>query len=136
VFSKFVTRRPVVARVLLIGIVLAVGVAALALAVRQLLNAPLPRVEVSASYPGATAQEVADEVAEPIEREVNGVESMVSMYRECTNDGTYRLTIAFRRGTNLYEARTMVQNRVALVQRRLPPEVKETGVAVTIERKR
>jgi multidrug efflux pump subunit AcrB len=136
VFSSLLSGRSIFALVLLAVILLAVGSAFVALAVRQQLSAPLPTVEVTASYPGANAQVVADTVAAPIEREVAGVMDMVSMSHECTDDGNYRLTITFRRGTDLETAQVLVQNRVALAERMLPDSVKRDGVTVTTPRPR
>ncbi len=73
-----------------------------------------PTVEVSASYPGADAQVVADTVAAPIEQQVNGVEDMLYMSSQCTNDGTYTLTVTFKLGIDLNMAQVLVQNRVAM----------------------
>ena len=73
-----------------------------------------PTVEVSAVYPGANAQVVADTVAAPIEQQVNGVEDMLYMSSQCTNDGTYTLTVTFKLGIDLNMAQVLVQNRVAL----------------------
>ena len=67
---------------------------------------------MSASYPGANAQVVADTVAAPIEQQVNGVEDMMYMSSQCTNDGTYTLTVTFKLGTDLNIAQVLVQNRV------------------------
>jgi multidrug efflux pump len=132
VFSRgFITR--LILALLLIGIILAVGIAVLGLAVWRYLQAPLPTVEVWASYPGANAQLVADAVAVPIEREVDGVENMVAMSRQCTDDGGYRLTITFRRGTDVNLAQVLVQNRLALAQPRLPDAVQRAGLRVTTQ---
>jgi len=129
VFSRFFINRPIFASVLSIVVVLVmvlgVGVAVVTL-VWQRLQMPLPTVDVSASFPGANAQVVADTVAAPIEAQVVGVEGMVSMSRQCTDDGTYRLTIIFRRGTDLTLAQVLVQNRVALAQPILPAAVQES----------
>lgn len=88
-----------------------------------------PTVEVSCSYPGASASVVQETIASPIEQEVNGVEKMLYMSSQCTNDGTYRLTITFELGTNLDMAQVLVQNRVALALPKLPDVVKTTGVS-------
>jgi multidrug efflux pump len=132
VFPKFFTNRPVLASVLFIVIVLAVGVAVTcALVVRHYLSMPPTVIEVSTVYPGASARVVADKVGVPIEREVYGVEGMTSMTPHCTDDGAYRLTITFRRGTDPKLAQVLVQNRVALAERMLPEPVKQTGLSVT-----
>jgi multidrug efflux pump subunit AcrB len=91
---------------------------------------PLPAVTVEASYPGANAQVVADTVAAPVEQQVNGVEKMVQMTSRSANDGTYRLTVTFERGTDPNVAQVLVQNRVALAEPILPDVVKRDGMAV------
>src|SRR5207237_5879943 len=85
---------------------------------------------VSAIYPGANAQVVADTVAAPIEQQVNGVEGMLYMSSQCTNDGSYGLTVTFQNGVDLNMAQVLVQNRVALAQPILPDLVKRRGVTV------
>ena len=87
-------------------------------------------MEVSAVYPGANAQVVADTVAAPIEQQVNGVEGMMYMSSQCTNDGTYTLTVTFQNGVDLNMAQVLVQNRVSLAQPILPDLVKRRGVTV------
>src|SRR6201993_1139509 len=89
-----------------------------------------PTVEVSAVYPGANAEVVADTVAAPIEQQVNGVEGMLYMSSQCTNDGTYTLTITFQNGIDLNMAQVLVQTRVSLAQPILPDLVKRRGVTV------
>ena len=81
-------------------------------------------------YPGANAQVVADTVAAPIEQQVNGVEGMMYMSSQCTNDGTYTLTVTFKPGTDLNMAQVLVQNRVSLAEPILPDLVKRRGVTV------
>ncbi|HBH54294.1 MAG TPA: transporter [Planctomycetaceae bacterium] len=129
-FFRFFIDRPIFASVLSIVITVAGAVALFALPVTQYPDITPPTVEVSAVYPGANSQVVADTVAAPIEQQVNGVESMVYMSSQCTNDGTYRLTITFRPGTDLNLAQVMVQNRVSLAQPILPELVRRRGVTV------
>ncbi len=81
-----------------------------------------------ANYPGASAQVVADSVAAPIEQQVNGVERMLYMSSQCTNDGSYVLTVTFELGTDLNMAQVLVQNRVAMAMSQLPREVQVQGV--------
>src|SRR5207302_212301 len=71
-----------------------------------------------------------DTVAAPIEQQVNGVEGMMYMSSQCTNDGTYTLTITFKLGTDLNIAQVLVQNRVSLATPILPDLVKRRGIAV------
>ena len=111
-FSRFFIDRPIFASVLSIVITLGGGIALFTLPVAQYPEITPPTVEVSAVYPGANAQVVADTVAAPIEQQVNGVENMMYMSSQCTNDGTYTLTVTFKPGTDLNIAQVLVQNRV------------------------
>ncbi len=129
-FSKFFINRPIFASVLSIIVTLAGLVALWTLPVAQYPEIAPPTVEVSASYPGANAQVVADTVAAPIEQQVNGVEGMMYMSSQCTNDGTYNLTVTFQHGIDLNIANVLVQNRVDLAQPILPDLVKRNGVTV------
>src|ERR1700680_4940779 len=129
-FSRFFIDRPIFASVLSIVITLAGGIALRTLPVTQYPEITPPTVEVSAVYPGANAQVVADTVAAPIEQSVNGVEDMLYMSSQCTNDGTYTLTVTFQNGVDLNMAQVLVQNRVSLAQPILPDLVKRRGVTV------
>src|SRR5579864_9215796 len=129
-FSKFFIDRPIFASVLSIIVTLAGGIAVTTLPIAQYPEITPPTVEVSAYYPGANAQVVADTVAAPIEQQVNGVENMMYMSSQCTNDGNYTLTITFRIGVDLNMAQVMVQNREALAEPILPDLVKRRGVSV------
>ena len=129
--SRFFLSRPLLVLLLLAGILVAGGFVVLMLMVRQYLLTPLPTLEVSAVYPGASAQVLAHTVAAPIEEEIYGVEDMVSMSRQSGDDGAYRLTITFRRGTDLNLAQVLVQNRVSLALPRLPEVVQRAGLTVT-----
>jgi multidrug efflux pump len=130
VFSRFFIDRPIFAAVLSIVIFLGGVVAYIALPVTQYPEITPPTVEVSAVYPGANSRTVADTVAAPIEQQVNGVESMLYMSSQCSNDGLYVLTVTFKLGTNLDMAQVLVQNRVNLAQPILPDVVKRRGVTV------
>lgn len=129
-FSRFFIDRPIFAAVLSIVITIAGGIAIVNLPVTQYPEITPPTVEVSAVYAGANSQVVADTVAAPIEQQVNGVEGMMYMSSQCTNDGVYTLTVTFRAGTNLNLAQVLVQNRVALAQPVLPSLVTRRGVTV------
>src|SRR6266704_2317405 len=100
-FSNFFINRPIFASVLSIVVTLAGGIALNTLPIAQYPEITPPTVEVSASYPGANAQVVADTIAAPIEQQVNGVEDMLYMSSQSTNDGTYTLDVTFALGTDI-----------------------------------
>jgi multidrug efflux pump subunit AcrB len=129
-FSKFFIDRPIFAAVLSIVVTLAGGIAVWSLPIAQYPEITPPTVEVAAFFPGANARTVADTVAAPIEQQVNGVENMMYMSSQCTNDGAYTLTITFRLGVDLNMAQVLVQNRVSLAEPILPDLVKRRGVMV------
>src|SRR5215475_2436784 len=129
-FSRFFIDRPIFASVLSIIVTLAGSIGLFTLPIAQYPEITPPTVEVSAVYPGANAQVVADTVAAPIEQQVNGVENMMYMSSQCTNDGTYTLTVTFKPGVDLNMAQVLVQNREALAEPILPDLVKRRGVAV------
>src|SRR5260370_36482509 len=120
-FSRFFINRPIFASVLSIVITLGGFVALYTLPIAQYPEIAPPTVEVAASYPGANAQVVADTVAAPIEQQVNGVENMMYMSSQCTNDGAYTLTVTFKPGTDLNISQVLVQNRVSLAEPGAPP---------------
>src|SRR5213076_688624 len=130
VFSSFFINRPIFASVLSIIVTLAGGIALFSLPIAQYPDITPPTVEVSASYPGANAEVVADTVAAPVEQQVNGVEGMMYMSSQCTNDGNYTLTVTFKPGTDLNIAQLLVQNRESLAEPILPDLVKRRGISV------
>src|SRR5438874_10150144 len=126
--ARFFIDRPVLAWVISLVIILFGGIAVALLPIAQYPEITPPTVRVTANYPGASAQVVADTVAAPIEQQVNGVERMLYMSSQSSNDGSYTLTITFEQGVNLNLAQVMVQNRVNLAIPLLPDVVKQTGV--------
>lgn len=126
----FFIDRPIFASVLSILIVLVGSLALLGLPVTQYPEIAPPTIVVGATYPGANAQVVADSVTAPIEQEINGVEDMLYMSSQSTNNGALNLTITFKSGTNLDKAQVLVQNRVALAEPKLPEEVRKQGISV------
>ena len=129
-FTHFFIDRPIFAAVLSIIIILVGGLALIGLPIAQYPEIAPPTVVVSAVYPGANAQVVAETVATPIEQEVNGVEDMLYMSSQSSNSGSMALTITFKPGTDLDKAQVLVQNRVALADPRLPQEVSRQGISV------
>jgi HAE1 family hydrophobic/amphiphilic exporter-1 len=128
--SKFFIERPVLANVLAIVMVLIGAVAVIGLPIAQYPEIVPPTVQVSTSYPGASAQTVIDTVALPIEQQVNGVENMLYMQSTAASDGTYSLIVTFAIGTDLDFAQVLVQNRVSSALASLPPSVQAQGVLV------
>ncbi|HBH54293.1 MAG TPA: transporter [Planctomycetaceae bacterium] len=126
--SRFFIERPVFASVLSILITLAGGLSARHLAVAPYPTIAPPTIQVDCNYPGASAQVVAQTVAAPIEQQVTGVEDMLYMASQSTNDGSYTLTVTFKPGVDLNLAQVLVQNRVALAQSALPDVVRQIGV--------
>jgi multidrug efflux pump subunit AcrB len=128
--ARFFIDRPIFAWVISIVIVLGGLAAAFFLPVAQYPEITPPTVQVTCQYAGASATVVAETVAAPIEQQVNGVEDMLYMSSQCTNDGTYTLTVTFKLGTSLDMAQVLVQNRVSQALPTLPDVVKGTGVTV------
>src|SRR5262245_47256216 len=129
-FSRFFIDRPIFATVISVVITLAGGVAVFTLPVAQYPEVTPPTVQVTALYPGANAQTVLDTVAAPIEEQVSGVEGMMYMSSQCTNDGAYNLTVTFKLGTDSDMAQVLVQNRVSLALPVVPALVQNQGITV------
>jgi multidrug efflux pump subunit AcrB len=129
-FSRFFIDRPVFATVISVVITLAGLVAVWTLPVAQYPEVTPPTVTVTALYPGANARTVQDTVAAPIEAQVSGVEGMMYMSSQCTNDGAYKLTVTFKLGTDSDMAQVLVQNRVSLALPIIPPLVQNEGISV------
>src|SRR5580704_246283 len=127
--ARFFVDRPIFAWVISIVIVLVGGVAYVVLPIAEYPDITPPTVQVTAIYPGANAKVVADNVAAPIEQQVVGVEKMLYMSSQSTNDGSYALTVTFEIGTDPNMAQVLVQNRVALALPQLPPQVQLEGVS-------
>src|SRR5207253_1785858 len=127
--ARFFIDRPVLAWVISIVIILLGAIAAGFLPVAEYPEIQPPTVRVTASYPGANAQVVADTVAAPIEQQVVGVERMMYMSSNSNNDGSYTLDVTFELGTNVNMAQVLVQNRVAIAEPTLPDVVRTIGVS-------
>ncbi|SMF95188.1 multidrug efflux pump [Methylomagnum ishizawai] len=128
--THFFIDRPIFASVLSILIVLVGGLSLIGMPIAQYPEIAPPSVQIKATYPGANAEVLAETVATPIEQEVNGVEDMLYMSSQSTNDGVMQLTVTFKQGTNLDKAQVLVQNRVTLAEPRLPEEVRRQGISV------
>ncbi|HST94934.1 MAG TPA: efflux RND transporter permease subunit, partial [Microvirga sp.] len=130
-FSRFFIDRPIFASVLSIVIVLAGLLAMRILPVAQYPEIVPPQVVVSATYPGASAQTIAETVAAPLEQQINGVEDMIYMQSTSTASGTMSLSVYFQTGTDADQATINVNNRVQRALAVLPEEVRRQGVTAT-----
>ncbi len=129
-FSRFFINRPIFATVIAILMVIAGAFTVFTLPIAQYPDITPPTVMVSASYPGADAQTVAETIGVPIEQQVNGIEGMLYMSSNSGSDGSYSLTLTFENGTNLDEAAVEVQNRIQEAEASLPSVVKQEGLSV------
>lgn len=128
--SKFFIDRPVFAAVISIVIILAGLSAMRALPIAQYPEILPPQVAVSASYPGASAQVIAETVAAPLEQEINGVEGMIYQLSNSAASGSMSLTVYFEVGRDPDQATIDVNNRVQAALAKLPEEVRRQGVKV------
>jgi multidrug efflux pump len=128
--ARFFIDRPIFAVVVSVVITLAGTIALFSLPVAQYPPITPPSVSVSISYPGASAQVVAESVAAPIEQSVNGVQGMLYMSSNSGSDGSYTLSVTFEVGTDLNTALVMVQNRVAMAMPLLPSSVQNQGITI------
>ena len=129
-FSKFFIERPIFATVLSLLLLVAGGVALFVLPIDQYPSITPPTVQVTAVYPGANAETIAQTVGIPIEQQVNGVDGMIYMSSTSSSSGTYQLTVTFEVGTDIDMATVLVQNRVNIAMNSLPSEVTQQGVTV------
>ncbi|WP_419825942.1 efflux RND transporter permease subunit [Sphingomonas sp.] len=129
-FPHFFIERPIFAAVMSILIVIVGAIAYPGLPVGQYPEIAPPTVTVSASYPGATAETMAETVATPLEEQINGVEQMIYMSSSSLGDGTLTITVSFALGTDVNNAQVLVQNRVSEAEPRLPEETRAIGVTV------
>ncbi|MEA2948534.1 MAG: hydrophobic/amphiphilic exporter (mainly bacteria), family [Alphaproteobacteria bacterium] len=128
--SKFFIERPVLANVLAILMIVIGGVSLFSLPVAQYPNVVPPTISVTTRYPGASARNVVDTVALPIEQQVNGVDGMIYMQSYSASDGSYSLTVTFKIGMDINFAQVLVQNRVSSALASLPQAVQAQGVTV------
>ena len=129
-FSHFFIDRPIFACVVCLIIVLLGAVVIPTLPVEQLPDIVPPIVAVTAAYPGASAQDVIDAVAIPLEEALNGVDNMIYMSTSATSNGTLRIAVTFAVGTDPDIASVLVQNRVKSAEPLLPEEVRRQGIRV------
>ncbi|HMA67874.1 MAG TPA: efflux RND transporter permease subunit, partial [Desulfosalsimonadaceae bacterium] len=128
--SKIFIQRPRLAIVISIVITLSGLIAVFALPVAEYPSITPPVIRVTAAYPGASAQVVKDTVAAPIEQEMNGVEDMLYMQSDCSNDGMYSLEVTFDVDSDPDIDQVNVQNRLQLAKSQLPQQVVNQGIDV------
>lgn len=126
----FFIRRPKFAIVIALVITIVGWVSLHVIPVEQYPDITPPVVSVSAVYPGASARDVAQTIASPLEAQVNGVSNMLYMESTSGNNGSYQLSITFASGTDPDMAAVEVQNRISQVSAQLPAEVNENGISV------
>ncbi|MFT3730981.1 MAG: multidrug efflux RND transporter permease subunit [Hyphomicrobium sp.] len=128
--SHFFIDRPIFAAVISIVFVIIGAVSVSRLPIAQYPDIAPPVVNVTGQYPGASADIVAATVATPLEQQINGVEHMLFITSNSTNDGRFTIAVTFDIGTNLDIAQVQVQNRVQIALPRLPADVRNIGVTV------
>ena len=126
--SKFFIDRPIFAGVISIAIFLAGLIAMMQLPISEYPEVVPPSVVVTALFPGANPETVANTVATPLEEQINGTENMLYMFSQAASDGTLTLTVTFKLGTDPNLAQQLVQNRVNQALPRLPDVTRNLGV--------
>jgi HAE1 family hydrophobic/amphiphilic exporter-1 len=127
---NFFIHRPIFAAAIAVIMVLAGGIGGFLLPISQFPEIAPPQVVVTASYPGASGQVVADTVTTPLEQQINGVTGMTYMASTSSNDGSSTITITFEVGYSLDIAAVDVQNRVSQAAASLPPIVNQGGITI------
>ena len=127
--SSFFIDRPIFASVIALFITLLGAFAYPVLPLAQYPEIAPPSIAVTAAFPGASAETMAETIAAPIEQEINGAEGMLYM-RSTSSQGLTTLTVTFQPGTDIDTAQVLVQNRVSLAEPRLPDAVRQIGVTV------
>jgi len=128
--SHFFIDRPIFAAAVSVVITLTGMIAWLTLPVDQYPQIAPPTVSVNAVYPGATAEEIADSVAAPLEQQINGIQNMLYMSSSSTGEGRMSISVTFKSGTDVDIAQVEVQNRIQTVLPQLPQEVRDLGITV------
>ncbi|VXD00510.1 Efflux pump membrane transporter BepE [Pseudomonas sp. 8Z] len=129
-FSQFFIQRPIFAAVLSLLILISGAISLFQLPISEYPEVVPPTVVVRANFPGANPKVIGETVASPLEQAIVGVEGMLYMSSQSTNDGKLTLTVTFALGTDLDNAQVQVQNRVTRTMPTLPTEVQRLGVTV------
>ena len=129
-FSQFFINRPRFAFVLAIALSLCGAIALMQLPVEEYPEIAPVTIRVSANYPGASAQVVADTIAQPVEDQINGVEDVLYYSSTCNNSGSYSCSVTFASGADSDMALVNLQNAVKRAEAKLPAVVKQQGISV------
>ncbi|GBF26710.1 efflux pump membrane transporter BepE [bacterium MnTg02] len=129
-FFHFFIDRPIFAAVISIILTIIGAVSYFALPISEYPEIAPPTVVVTATYPGASAEVIANTVAAPLEQEINGVEGMLYVVSQSTGNGVTSINVVFKPGTDIDQAQVLVQNRVSVAEPRLPEQVRRLGVTV------
>lgn len=130
-FSRIFIERPRFAMVISIVLTLAGAISLFSLPISLYPEVTPPTIVVSATYPGASAEVIANTVGIPLEETINGVEDMLYMDSTSDSAGSYDLTVTFKVGTNPDMAQVKTQNRVQQALSKLPAEVQQQGITVS-----
>ncbi|MBZ6379598.1 hydrophobe/amphiphile efflux-1 family RND transporter [Pacificimonas flava] len=127
---RFFIDRPVFAWVIALGILLGGFIALQSLPIEQYPQVAPPSLTITATYPGADAETLEENVAQVIEQQLNGVDGYLYMSSTSRSNGTAQIDVTFEAGTDIDIAQTEVQNRLSTVEARLPQEVRRQGIQV------
>src|SRR3984957_16749581 len=128
--SKFFIERPIFAWVIAIVLMMAGAIAVVTLPVAQYPNIAPPAVEITVTYPGASADTVQSTVVQVIEQQLSGIDHLLYFSSESDKDGSMTITLSFEQGTNPDIAQFQGQNKLQLATPLLPPEVQLQGIRV------
>ena len=128
--ARFFIDRPIFAWVIAIVVMLAGVLAIRTLPINQYPNIAPPAVQISGTYPGASAQTVQDTVVQVIEQQLNGLDGLRYISSASNADGSFSITVTFNQGTNPDIAQVQTQNKLSLATPLLPSEVQSQGIRV------
>src|ERR1700675_4256252 len=129
--AKFFIHRPIFAIVIAILVMLVGGLSIVSMPIEQYPTIAPPSIQISATYPGASAETVTDTVVQVIEQQMNGLNNLLYLSSNADDSGTATITVTFAAGTNPDIAQVQVQNKLQLATPLLPLQVQQAGIRVT-----